>query len=69
VFEKAVIGRSWPILEGISRDLAGADARSSWRFLGADGEPAELTHSRLCADDLFTLRRTALGRPKSPQLL
>ena len=34
-----------------------AGARSTWRFLGMDGEPAELTHApRLRTDDLFTLR-------------
>src|SRR5712672_3261819 len=52
-------------LEDIARmptlSMAGADERSTWRFLGMDGEPAELTHSpRLCTDDLFTLRRAAL---------
>ena len=52
-------------LEDIARmptlSMASADERSTWRFLGVDGEPAELTHSpRLCTDDLFTLRRAAL---------
>ena len=42
--------------------MASADQRSTWRFLDADGEPAELTHSpRLCTDDLVTLRRAALA--------
>jgi DNA-binding transcriptional LysR family regulator len=41
--------------------MASTDERSTWRFLGMNGEPAELTHSpRLCTDDLFTLRRAAL---------
>jgi DNA-binding transcriptional LysR family regulator len=41
--------------------MACAEGRSTWRFRGADGEYAELTHSpRLCTDDLFTLRRAAL---------
>jgi DNA-binding transcriptional LysR family regulator len=52
-------------LEDVARmptlSMGGADELSTWRFLGADGEPAELTHSpRLCTDDLFTLRRAAL---------
>ncbi len=52
-------------LEDIGRmptlSMASADERSTWRFLGMDGEPAELTHSpRLGTDDLFTLRRAAL---------
>src|SRR5882757_6828986 len=38
-----------------------ADEHSTWRFVGMDGEPAELIHlPRLCTDDLFTLRRAAL---------
>jgi len=53
--------------------MASADERSTWRFIGADGEPAELTHSpRLCTDDLFTLRRAALqgiGAVLVPRLL
>jgi DNA-binding transcriptional LysR family regulator len=53
--------------------MAGADGRSTWRFLGIDGEPAELTHApRLCTDDLFTLRRAALqgiGAVLIPRLL
>ncbi len=41
--------------------MASAEARLTWRFLDANGEPAELTHSpRLCTDDLFTLRRAAV---------
>src|SRR5229473_905648 len=64
-------------LEDIARmptlSMASADERSTWRFLGVDGEPAELTHSpRLCTDDLFTLRRAALqgiGAVLVPRLL
>jgi DNA-binding transcriptional LysR family regulator len=64
-------------LEDIARmptlSMASADERSTWRFLGADGEPVELTHSpRLCTDDLFTLRRAALqgiGAALVPRLL
>jgi DNA-binding transcriptional LysR family regulator len=52
-------------LEDIGRmptlSMAGAGERSTWRFLGMDGELAELTHApRLRTDDLFTLRRAAL---------
>src|ERR1700676_1020847 len=52
-------------LEDIGRmptlSMASAGERSTWRFLGMDGEPPELTPSpRLCTDDLFTLRRAAL---------
>ncbi len=52
-------------LEDIGRmptlSMASAGESSTWRFLGIDGEPAELTHSpRLQTDDLFTLRRVAL---------
>jgi DNA-binding transcriptional LysR family regulator len=52
-------------LEDIGRmptlSMASAGESSTWRFLGMDGEPAELTHSpRLQTDDLFTLRRAAL---------
>jgi len=52
-------------LEDIGRiptlSMASAGESSTWRFLGIDGEPAELTHSpRLQTDDLFTLRRAAL---------
>jgi DNA-binding transcriptional LysR family regulator len=52
-------------LEDLARmptlSMAGDDGRSTWRFLGMDGEPVELTHSpRLCTDDLFTLRHLAL---------
>jgi DNA-binding transcriptional LysR family regulator len=52
-------------LEDIGRmptlSMVSAGERSTWRFLGMDGEPAELTHSpRLRTDDLFTLRRAAL---------
>jgi DNA-binding transcriptional LysR family regulator len=33
----------------------------SWRFVGADSEPAELIHRpRLSTDDLYTLRRAAI---------
>jgi len=64
-------------LEDIARmptvSMASADERSTWRFLGVDGEPTELTHSpRLCTDDLFTLRRAALqgiGAVLVPRLL
>ena len=53
--------------------MGSADERSTWRFVGMDGEPAELTHSpRLCTDDLFTLRRAALqgiGAVLVPRLL
>jgi DNA-binding transcriptional LysR family regulator len=64
-------------LEDIARmptlSMASADERSTWRFLGVDGKPAELTHSpRLCTDDLFTLRRAALqgiGAVLVPRLL
>jgi DNA-binding transcriptional LysR family regulator len=52
-------------LEDIGRmptlSMASAGESSTWRFLGIDGEPAELTHApRLRTDDLFTLRRAAL---------
>jgi DNA-binding transcriptional LysR family regulator len=52
-------------LEDIARmptlSMAGTDGRSTWRFVGMDGEPAELSHSpRLCTDDLSTLRHAAL---------
>lgn len=52
-------------LEDIGRmptlSMASAGERSTWRFLGMDGEPAELIHApRLRTDDLFTLRRAAL---------
>jgi DNA-binding transcriptional LysR family regulator len=52
-------------LEDIGRmptlSMTSAGEHSTWRFLGVDGEPAELTHSpRLRTDDLFTLRRAAL---------
>ena len=41
--------------------MRSADEHSTWRFVGTDGEPAELIHlPRLCTDDLFTLRRAAL---------
>ena len=37
-------------LEDVARmptlSMASADERSTWRFLGVDGEPAELTHTR-----------------------
>src|SRR6266446_3568002 len=53
--------------------MASGDERSTWRFLGVDGTPAELTHSpRLRTDDLFTLRRAALqgiGAVLVPRLL
>jgi DNA-binding transcriptional LysR family regulator len=52
-------------LEDIGRmptlSMGSAGERSTWRFLGMNGEPAELIHlPRLCTDDLFTLRRAAL---------
>jgi len=52
-------------LEDIGRmptlSMGSADEHSTWRFVGMDGEPAELTHSPLLrTDDLFTLRRAAL---------
>jgi DNA-binding transcriptional LysR family regulator len=52
-------------LEDIARmptlSMASAGERSTWRFLDANGEPAELTHApRLNTDDLFTLRQAAL---------
>ena len=52
-------------LEDIGRmptlSMGSADEHSTWRFVGMDGEPAELIHlPRLCTDDLFTLRRAAL---------
>jgi DNA-binding transcriptional LysR family regulator len=64
-------------LEDIARmptlSMGSADERSTWRFVGMDGEPAELTHSpRLRTDDLFTLRRAALhgiGAVLIPRLL
>src|SRR5258708_33688923 len=64
-------------LEDIGRmptlSMGSADERSTWRFLGMDGEPAELSHSpRLCTDDLFTLRRAALlgiGAALVPRLI
>src|SRR6266852_4105011 len=64
-------------LEDVARmptlSMASSNERSTWRFLGVDGEPAELTHSpRLCTDDLFTLRRAALqgiGAVLVPRLL
>jgi DNA-binding transcriptional LysR family regulator len=57
-------------LEDIGRmptlSMTSAGEHSTWRFLGVDGEPAELTHSpRLRTDDLFTLRLAALlGMPR-----
>jgi DNA-binding transcriptional LysR family regulator len=64
-------------LEGLARmptlSMTGADGRSTWRFVGMDGEPAELSHSpRLCTDDLSTLRHAALqgiGAALVPHLL
>src|SRR5712692_4277459 len=64
-------------LEDIGRmptlSMGSADERSTWRFLGMDGEPAELSHSpRLCTDDLSTLRHAALqglGAALVPHLL
>ena len=53
--------------------MASAGERLTWRFLGTDGEPVELSHSpRLCTDDLFTLRCAALqgiGAALVPRLL
>ena len=52
---------------------ASADGRPTWRFVGKDGEPVELSHSpRLSADDLSTLRHAALqgiGAALVPHLL
>jgi DNA-binding transcriptional LysR family regulator len=64
-------------LEDVARmptlSMASSDERSTWRFLGMNGEPAELTHSpRLSTDDLFTLRHAALqgiGAVLVPRLL
>src|SRR5712671_2353965 len=64
-------------LEDIARmptvSMVGTDGRSTWRFVGMDGEPAELSHSpRLCTDDLSTLRHAALqgiGAVLVPHLL
>jgi DNA-binding transcriptional LysR family regulator len=64
-------------LEDIARmptlSMERADLRSTWRFLGNNGDVAELAHSpRLCTDDLFTLRRAALqgiGAALVPHLL
>jgi DNA-binding transcriptional LysR family regulator len=52
-------------LEDIGRmptlSMGSADEHSTWRFVGVDGEPAELKHlPRLCTDDLSTLRHVAL---------
>ena len=52
-------------LEDIGRmptlSMASAGEHPTWRFVGMDGEPVELTHApRLQTDDLFTLRRAAL---------
>jgi DNA-binding transcriptional LysR family regulator len=53
--------------------MASANEPSTWRFLGVDGEPTELTRSpRLCTADLFTLRRAApqgIGAALVPRLL
>jgi DNA-binding transcriptional LysR family regulator len=64
-------------LEDVARmptlSMASSDERSTWRFLGMNGEPAELTHSpRFSTDDLFTLRHAALqgiGAVLVPRLL
>jgi DNA-binding transcriptional LysR family regulator len=64
-------------LEDVARmptlSMASSDERSTWRFLGMNGEPAELIHSpRLSTDDLFTLRHAALqgiGAVLVPRLL
>jgi DNA-binding transcriptional LysR family regulator len=64
-------------LEDIARmptlSMGTADERATWRFLGTDGEPAELSHApRLCTDDLSTLRHAALqgiGAALVPHLL
>jgi DNA-binding transcriptional LysR family regulator len=49
------------------------DGQSTWRFVGTDGEPANLSHSpRLSTDDLSTLRHAALqgiGAVLVPHLL
>jgi DNA-binding transcriptional LysR family regulator len=52
-------------LEDIARmptlSMGRAEERSTWRFVGRDGNPTELIHlPRLCTDHLFTLRRAAL---------
>src|SRR5258708_14517238 len=51
----------------------GADGRSTWRCVGMDGEPAELSEApRLCTDDLSTVRHAALqgiGAALVPHLL
>jgi DNA-binding transcriptional LysR family regulator len=65
------------VLEDLARmptlSMMDADGRSTWRFVGMDGEPAELSHSpRLCTDDLSTLRHAALqgiGAVLVPHLL
>jgi DNA-binding transcriptional LysR family regulator len=53
--------------------MTSADQHSTWRFVGMNGEPAELIHSpRLSTDDLSTLRRAALqgiGAVLIPHLL
>jgi DNA-binding transcriptional LysR family regulator len=64
-------------LEDVARmptlSMASSDERSTWRFVGMNGQPAELIHSpRLSTDDLFTLRGAALqgiGAVLVPRLL
>jgi DNA-binding transcriptional LysR family regulator len=64
-------------LEDLARiptlSMMGADGQSTWRFVGTDGEPANLSHSpRLSTDDLSTLRHAALqgiGAVLVPHLL
>jgi DNA-binding transcriptional LysR family regulator len=64
-------------LEDLARmptlSMTGADGRSTWRFVGMDGEPPELSHSpRLSTDHLSTLRHAALqgiGAVLVPHLL
>jgi DNA-binding transcriptional LysR family regulator len=42
--------------------MAAVGREHTWRFVDADSEPVELIHSpRLSTDDLFTLRRAAIG--------
>ena len=64
-------------LEDLARmptlSMTGDDGRSTWRFVGIDGEPAKLSHApRLSTDDLSTLRHAALqgiGAALVPHLL
>lgn len=64
-------------LEDVARmptlSMWGAEGNTTWNFVNADGEHAELSHSpRLCTDDLLTLRHAALqgiGAALVPHLL